>query len=198
MVQDVHVADVVVGGDVLGYAAARVAGNPLEAATQLAKLYRALQEAAEAAQLCSDTCRAMAATACDRAPILCKLLSVGHLFPAEHQELNDSLNGCLLRSIGALKEATDVMYEYMQHGWAGRLRRAKSTQKKMEHTRLFLNERFDAMDSYVGLATYLQVREGVRTMAPLVGAVKALQRDLQKLQEVFTADKARVQALAAA
>lgn len=142
-----EVAEVAVGLAALGTAAVSVAINHLDAARQLASLYSALQHAAEAASICNAICRSMAATACDRAPILCKLLSVGNIFPAEYQELNRSLHGCLWRTVNALADASELMYAYLQQ--------AAVTKQKMQETGSFLSQRFLSIDSYFGLATYL-------------------------------------------
>lgn len=68
----------------------------LRGAKQLSQLYTALTEAADTAGFCSELCgEDMAATACNRAPILCKLLSVGSLLPEDEHQLNAALHSCL-------------------------------------------------------------------------------------------------------
>ena len=80
MVQEVLIPSIAQGATAVGEAALEVVANPLKVGTQLAKHYKELQEAAETAGICTDICRSMSATACDRAPILCKLLAVGHVY----------------------------------------------------------------------------------------------------------------------
>lgn len=90
------------------------------------------------------------------------------------------------------------MHEYVQHGWAGRLWVAVGAKKRVQRTEKRLKDRFAEVDSYVGLATYLQVRERVSSVVPVVAAVEAIRVELQALQNIHYTDRTRVRAVAAA
>ena len=88
-------------------------------------------------------------------PHLCKLLSVGSLFPEDEHQLNAALHSCLWQGVRALGEAVETMHGYVQHGWAGRLWVADDAKKRVQRTEKRLKDRFAEVNSYVRLATYL-------------------------------------------
>lgn len=93
IVPEVRARDIVVGVAAVGDASLQIVVSPLQVATQLGKLYAALQETSDTANIYTDICKAMARKACNA--ILCKLLSVGNLFPEDHTALNSALHSCL-------------------------------------------------------------------------------------------------------
>lgn len=190
--------DVVVAAGKLGEVTIKVAVNPFDAANQLSTMLAALQQAAETAELCNDMCKDIVATADSRIHILCKLLAVGHVYADQETELNAAMNRTLWRTVNALGEAAELMYEYMSLNRVSRWNAAASTKDKMAEKRTYLTNRFNDIQAHLQLSTWLKVKEGVEAVVPLVGAVEGIRRDLDALQHLHKADRSRVQAVAAA
>ena len=81
VVQTVHTALGALDGVV------SLATQPFNAASHLSEALKALHHASEVAEFCESICKDMIATACSRAPILCDLLTLGNLYPEEHNEV---------------------------------------------------------------------------------------------------------------
>jgi WD40 repeat protein len=177
---------------------ATIGQDPVNVAYQLIPAYAALQRATEAAGYCDDICRLIVEKACNQSHILCKLLTVGKLYPDSHGELNAALLRCLASALEEIQGACDVMYEYIQHSRFGRLTRAQETKHKLKMAREFMNDRFNDIHTHVSLATYLQQREGLQTVLPVVAAVEALRSDLHALKTLSATDHSRMQAIASA
>jgi uncharacterized protein with WD repeat len=177
---------------------ATIGMDPAKVAYLLIPAYEALQRAAEAAGYCDDICKLIIEKACHQSHILCKLLTVGQLYPDSHGELNAALLRCLASSLEKIHGACDVMYEYMQHNYFGRLKRATETKHNLMMAREFMNDRFNDIHTHVSLATYLQQREGLQTVLPVVAAVEAIRRDLHALKTLSATDRSRMKAIVSA
>jgi WD40 repeat protein len=95
-------------------------------------------------------------------------------------------------------EYMNAMYEYMQYRVLGRLILAQVTKPKIKMIRSVMNERFNNISSYVNIATYLQLRQGLQTVVSVVGAVEAIRNDQQTLQTLSVSDRSRMRAIAKA
>jgi WD40 repeat protein len=177
---------------------ATIGMDPVKVAYLLIPAYEALQRAAEAAGYCNDICKLIIEKACHQSHILCKLLTVGQLYPDSHSELNAALLRCLASALQKIQGACDVMYEYIQHNYFGRLKIATETKHKLTMAREFMNDRFNDIHTHVSLATYLQQREGLQTVLPVVAAVEAIRNDLHALQTLSATDRRRMKAIASA
>jgi uncharacterized protein with WD repeat len=172
--------------------------DPVKVAYLLIPAYAALQQATEAAGYCEDIGKLIVEKACNQSYILCKVLTVGKLYSDSHGELNAALFRCLACALEKIQDASDVMYEYIRDNPVGRLMRAKETKHKLMMAREFMNDRFNDIHTHVSLATYLQQREGLQTVLPVVAAVEAIRSDLLALKTLSATDRSRMKAIASA
>ena len=173
-----------------------LARQPFNAASRLSEALKALHQASEAAEFCESICKDMIATACSRAPILCDLLSLGNLYPEEHQQLNRALHSSLKLALEAVESASHAIYGYIRGNTVTRLMYAQSTRAKMEEQRSYLKSRFDDIQAHVQYATYLQGRQTNECTGDTVTSVEVLRRDLEALQSIEQGNPDTVRAIA--
>ena len=173
-----------------------LATQPFNAASHLSEALKALHHASEVAEFCESICKDMIATACSRAPILCVLLTLGDLYPQDHQQLNRALHASLKLALEAVETTSHSIYAYMRGNTVTRLMYAQSTRTKIEEQRTYLKSRFDDIQAHVQYATYLQGRQAQERVGETVRSVEQLRREMEALQNLERGDADTVRATA--